>query len=44
MQLKLFTVGPVACYPQVLEEMGRQMFSHRSKDYIDLHRDLTFLL
>jgi aspartate aminotransferase-like enzyme len=44
LQLKLFTVGPVACYPQVLEEMGRQMFSHRSKDYIDLHKDLTFLL
>ncbi|MEM0084111.1 MAG: alanine--glyoxylate aminotransferase family protein [Candidatus Methanomethylicia archaeon] len=44
MELKLFTVGPVACYPQVLEEMGRQMFSHRSKDYIDLHSELLTLL
>jgi len=37
--LKLFTVGPVACYPEVLEAMGRQMYSHRSKEYIDLHYD-----
>jgi len=37
--LKLFTVGPVACYPEVLQEMGRQMYSHRSKEYIDLHYD-----
>jgi len=35
--LKLFTVGPVACYPEVLEEMGRQMYSHRSEEYIALH-------
>lgn len=36
--MKLFTVGPVACYPEVLEEMKRQMFSHRSKEYRELHR------
>jgi len=37
--VKLFTAGPVACYPEVLEEMGRQMFSHRSEEYHRLHRD-----
>lgn len=37
--LKLFTVGPVACYPEVLEAMGEQMYSHRSKEYVDLHYD-----
>jgi aspartate aminotransferase-like enzyme len=37
--LKLFTVGPVACYPEVLEAMGRQMVSHRSKEYLTLHYD-----
>jgi len=37
--LKLFTVGPVACYPEVLEAMGRQMYSHRSKEYLELHYD-----
>ncbi len=36
--MKLFTVGPVACRPEVLEEMGRQMFSHRSEEYRVLHR------
>ena len=36
--MKLFTVGPVACRPEVLEEMRRQMFSHRSKEYRELHR------
>jgi len=35
--VKLFTVGPVACYPRVLKAMGEQMYSHRSKEYIDLH-------
>ncbi len=35
--MKLFTVGPVACYPGVLEAMGRQMVSHRSKEYISMH-------
>ena len=39
LDIKLFTVGPVACYPQVLEEMKRQMFSHRSEEYKALHRD-----
>jgi aspartate aminotransferase-like enzyme len=37
--LKLFTVGPVACYTEVLEAMGWQMYSHRSREYIDLHYD-----
>jgi len=42
--LKLFTVGPVACYPEVLEEMGRQMYSHRSEEYIALHYETVELL
>ena len=37
--MKLFTVGPVACYPEVLEAMGRQMMSHRSEEYLELHYD-----
>ena len=37
--MKLFTVGPVACYPQVLKAMGEQMYSHRSKEYTNLHYD-----
>ncbi len=36
--MKLFTVGPVACPPEVLAEMKRQMFSHRSKEYKEAHR------
>ncbi|MCS7117152.1 MAG: alanine--glyoxylate aminotransferase family protein [Nitrososphaerota archaeon] len=39
--MKLFTVGPVACYPEVLEEMRRQMFSHRSKEYKELHMEVV---
>jgi aspartate aminotransferase-like enzyme len=35
--MKLFTAGPVACRPEVLEEMRRQMFSHRSREYKALH-------
>jgi aspartate aminotransferase-like enzyme len=35
--MKLFTVGPVACYPEVLETMGQQMVSHRSKEYQKIH-------
>jgi aspartate aminotransferase-like enzyme len=35
--LKLFTVGPVPCYPKVLEAMGKQMMSHRSEEYIGIH-------
>ncbi len=42
--LKLFTVGPVACYPEVLEAMGHQMYSHRSKEYFDLHYETVKLL
>ncbi len=34
---KLFTVGPVYVRDEVREEMGRQMFSHRSSEYVDLH-------
>jgi len=37
--LKLFTAGPVACFPEVLEVMKAQMFSHRSVEYSELHRD-----
>jgi aspartate aminotransferase-like enzyme len=37
--MKLFTVGPVACFPEVLEAMGQQMYSHRSKEYFTLHYD-----
>jgi aspartate aminotransferase-like enzyme len=42
--MKLFTVGPVACYPEVLEAMGMQMVSHRSKKYIDLHFETVEML
>jgi aspartate aminotransferase-like enzyme len=37
--LKLFTVGPVACYPIVLKVMSQQMYSHRSTEYKKLHYD-----
>lgn len=40
----MFTVGPVACYPEVLEEIGRQMYSHRSREYLDLHYETVDLL
>jgi len=43
-KLKLFTVGPVACYPEVLEAMGHQMYSHRSKEYFALHYETIQLL
>lgn len=36
---KLFTAGPVACFPEVLEIMKVQMFSHRAKEYKIIHRD-----
>ena len=36
---KLFTAGPVACFPEVLEIMKVQMFSHRSKEYRKVHVD-----
>jgi aspartate aminotransferase-like enzyme len=42
--LKLFTVGPVACYPQVLEAMGQQMISHRSDEYKKLHAETVEML
>jgi len=42
--MKLFTVGPVACYPEVLQEMKRQMFSHRSEEYKKLHRETVEFL
>lgn len=38
--MKLFTVGPVACRPEVLEEMSKQMFSHRSEEYRELQREV----
>ena len=36
---KLFTAGPVACFPEVLEIMKVQMFSHRAEEYKIIHRD-----
>jgi aspartate aminotransferase-like enzyme len=42
--MKLFTVGPVACYPEVLQEMARQMVSHRSEEYRHLHKETVDLL
>lgn len=42
--MRLFTVGPVACYPEVLEAMGLQMFSHRSQEYKQLHIETVELL
>jgi len=42
--MKLFTVGPVACYPEVLEAMGMQMMSHRSQEYIDMHFETVEML
>ena len=44
MKLKLFTVGPVACYPQVLEAMRQQMVSHRSEGYKKLHVETVEML
>lgn len=38
--MKLFTVGPVACRPEILDEMGKQMFSHRSERYRKLQREI----
>ncbi|MET1159886.1 MAG: alanine--glyoxylate aminotransferase family protein [Thermoprotei archaeon] len=43
-RLKLFTAGPVACFPEVLEAMKIQMFSHRSAEYRELHKDTTLRL
>ena len=42
--LKLFTVGPVACYPEVLEVMSMQMVSHRSEEYKNLHVETVQML
>ena len=42
--LKLFTVGPVACYPEVLEVMSMQMVSHRSEEYKNLHAETVQML
>ena len=42
--MKLFTVGPVACYPEVLEAMSHQMYSHRSKEYFALHYETVKML
>ncbi len=44
MKYKLFTAGPVACFPEVLEVMSTQMFSHRSKEYQELHMETVELL
>jgi len=42
--LRLFTAGPVACFPEVLEAMRIQMVSHRSREYQELHRDTVIRL
>ena len=42
--MRLFTAGPVACFPEVLEVMASQMFSHRSKEYQELHMETVELL
>ncbi|WNZ28536.1 MAG: alanine--glyoxylate aminotransferase family protein [Candidatus Bathyarchaeota archaeon] len=42
--MKLFTAGPVACYPEVLEAMGMQMYSHRSAEYKKLHVETVEML
>lgn len=42
--MKLFTAGPVACYPEVLKAMGNQMISHRSNEYKKLHSETVDLL
>lgn len=36
---RLFTAGPVACFPEVLEIMKVQMFSHRAAEYKEMHVD-----
>jgi len=36
---RLFTAGPVACFPEVLKIMNVQMFSHRSKECKEIHMD-----
>lgn len=38
--MKLFTVGPVSCRPEILQEMSKQMFSHRSERYRQLQREI----
>jgi len=38
---KLFSVGPVYVNEKVRQEMGRQMFSHRSNTYRELHSNLV---
>jgi aspartate aminotransferase-like enzyme len=43
-KLKLFTAGPVACFPEVLRVMGFQMLSHRSDEYRALHKDTVLRL
>lgn len=41
---KLFTVGPVYVNKEVLKEMSHQMFSHRSNEYRELHKNLIVKL
>jgi aspartate aminotransferase-like enzyme len=42
--MKLFTAGPVACFPEVLKAMSTQMFSHRSTEYQEIHMETVELL
>ncbi|MBN2518749.1 MAG: alanine--glyoxylate aminotransferase family protein [Candidatus Altiarchaeota archaeon] len=37
---KLFTAGPVYVRQEIREEMAKQMFSHRSSEYVSLHSGL----
>ena len=41
---RLFTAGPVSCFPEVLEAMSSQMFSHRSIEYQEIHMETINLL
>jgi len=43
-EFKLFTAGPVSCFPEVLDVMNSQMFSHRSKEYQEIHMNTVELL
>lgn len=42
--MKLFTAGPVACFPTVLKAMGMQMMSHRSDEYKKMHAETVEML
>lgn len=37
--MKLLTPGPVEVRPEILKEMSREMITHRSPEYYELHKD-----